>query len=107
MRREIHSNHRLIITPDLRSVIPPGDQEAILRLLNDMAAQVRRHVDCVYVVGVEYETRAVCSHCGYDWETLTADDVDANPADYEDAVVGEPVCCDRAAAEFRAAQVAS
>lgn len=101
MRREIHSNHQLIITPNLRNVLPPGDQNATLRLLNDMAAAVRRHVDCVLTVGVTYETRAVCSFCGYEWETVTAEDLAERPADYEGQVLGEPVCCSQAAAEFR------
>ncbi|MFF9690280.1 hypothetical protein [Streptomyces sp. NPDC014623] len=43
-----------------------------------------------------------CSHCGYGWEVLTADEA----ADYstnqdEHSVEGEPVCCDKAIAEFR------
>lgn len=44
-----------------------------------------------------------CSHCGYVWEVLTADEA----ADYstnqdEHSVEGEPVCCDKAIDEFRA-----
>jgi hypothetical protein len=102
VRREIHSNHRLIVTPDLRQVLPPGDNDAVRRLLDDMAAAVRRHVDCVWTVGVEWDTRPVCSHCGYEWETVTADDLANRPDDYEGMALDEPVCCEKAAAEFRA-----
>lgn len=43
-----------------------------------------------------------CSHCGDEWEALSADDV-ADPANVQDlhSVQGEPVCCEEAIAEFR------
>lgn len=33
----------------------------------EIAAQIKRHVDNVGFVQVEAETEAVCSHCGRDW----------------------------------------
>ncbi|MFE2712323.1 hypothetical protein ACFXKI_10100 [Streptomyces mirabilis] len=44
-----------------------------------------------------------CSYCGYEWEVLSADDAAevANCVD-EHSVEGEPVCCEKAIAEFRA-----
>jgi hypothetical protein len=100
MKSEIHSNHRLIVRPDVRRIFPASDQDAILRILDDMATAVRRHVDCVLTASVEYDKRFICSHCGYEWETATANDLATG--DYEGMVVGEPLCCDKAAAEFRA-----
>ncbi|MFE2967493.1 hypothetical protein ACFXKC_28245 [Streptomyces sp. NPDC059340] len=43
-----------------------------------------------------------CSYCGYGWEVLSADDAAdvANCVD-EHSVEGEPVCCEKAIAEFR------
>ncbi|SDL75288.1 hypothetical protein SAMN05421874_12897 [Nonomuraea maritima] len=104
MRREIHSNYRLVITPDLRDVLPRGDHAATLLLLDRVAAATHRHVDHVRGVKVEFDKRAVCSFCGYDWETVTEADLAEHPEAYEGQVVGEPVCCEPAAAEFRAEQ---
>lgn len=43
-----------------------------------------------------------CSHCGYAWEVLTADEAaDHSTNQDEHSVEGEPVCCDKAIAEFR------
>lgn len=99
MRREVHSNYRLVITPDLYL---RGMHAIAETLLDDMATQVRRHVDNVATLKAEWDTRAECSHCGREWEVVTFDDLIANRADYEGCVVGEPVCCTTAADEFRA-----
>ncbi|MFD4968877.1 hypothetical protein [Streptomyces sp. NPDC058424] len=44
----------------------------------------------------------VCSHCDLGWEVLTAEEA-ADPAYRQDehSVEGEPVCCEKAIAEFR------
>lgn len=102
MRREIHSNQRLVITPAASDIYLRGNHNT-RALLDDMAAAVRRHVDHVGSVKVEYDTRAECSFCGYEWETVTAEDLAERPDDYEGQVLGEPVCCTKAAEEFRAA----
>lgn len=34
---------------------------------NDIAEQVRRHVDEVGSVDVEFDTQDVCEHCGREW----------------------------------------
>lgn len=45
----------------------------------------------------------VCSHCHCTWEELDAEDVANDAAIYDDhSVAGEPMCCERAIAEFRA-----
>lgn len=47
----------------------------------------------------------VCSHCGLGWEELTAADAaDPRARIDERSVEGEPVCCERAIDEFRAAR---
>lgn len=52
---------------------------------------------------VSYTETHVCSQCGDGWEVLTAADAadDASRLD-EHSVEGEPVCCLKAVAEFRA-----
>ncbi|SEN88795.1 hypothetical protein SAMN05660976_08542 [Nonomuraea pusilla] len=97
MRREIHSNYRLVITPDMYLRGKHGIAQV---LLDEMAAAVRRHVDYVGTVAIQWDTKAVCSHCGGEWETVTADDLASG--DYDGFVLGEPVCCEQASVEFRA-----
>lgn len=79
-----------------------GDSEIEqARLLRDkedrckeIAEQIRRHVDFVDHVRIEYETEALCSHCGWRWteESDTynggccSKDEEANP---EKEVAGE------------------
>jgi hypothetical protein len=44
-----------------------------------------------------------CSHCNLQWEVLTADEAaDDSTNQDEHSVEGEPVCCEKAIAEFRA-----
>lgn len=99
MRREVHSNYRLVITPDLYL---RGKHAIAKALLDEMAVAVRRHVDNVEHVKAVWDTRAECSFCGREWEVVTFDDLTSRAADYEGCVVGEPVCCTKAAEEFRA-----
>lgn len=101
MRRQIHSNYRLDVTPRLREMGSPRDHDAVLNVLHEMASDIRRHVDYVAGVTIKFETRTVCSYCGYEWEELTADDLASHPDDYRDHLLGEPMCCTRAAEEFR------
>lgn len=59
----------------------------------------RPQVDEVTVTCTETHT---CSHCGCVWEVLTADEAaDRETCLDRHSVEGEPVCCDKAVAEFR------
>ncbi|MGA4989966.1 hypothetical protein [Nonomuraea bangladeshensis] len=101
MRREVHSNYRLIVALDVRNVVV-NDENATRYLLDEMATQVRRHIDHVGTVKQEWDTRVECSHCGHEWEVLTEADLAKHPGEYEGSVVGEPLCCEKAAAEWLA-----
>lgn len=103
MKREIHSNHRLIVIPSTPETLLHLDHDATRARLDDMAKAIHRHVDHVGAVKVDWDTKAVCEFCGYEWETVTAQDLAERPEDYEGQVVDEPVCCCEAVAEFRAA----
>ena len=48
----------------------------------EVADQIKRHVDNVRRVDVEYDVENTCSHCGYSWEV--------------DEETGEPLCCQKA-----------
>lgn len=60
----------------------------------EIVADIRRHVDNVDGCSIECDTEEVCSHCGLQWEELPEAD-DYGPK-------GAPLCCSRAAEEFRA-----
>lgn len=51
----------------------------------EIIEQVKRHVDEVGYVHIDYDAEEKCSHCGYTWEVS------------EDGV---PLCCDEAVKEF-------
>ncbi|KAA6221760.1 hypothetical protein CP973_07090 [Streptomyces albofaciens JCM 4342] len=44
----------------------------------------------------------MCGHCNLIFETLTAEDAHAYPDLRAEFKVGEPLCCERAAADWRA-----
>ena len=69
---------------------------------DEIAAELRRRPQ-VAEVTVQCTETHTCSHCRLRWEVLTADEAaDASTHQDEHSVEGEPVCCDKAIAEFRA-----
>lgn len=59
----------------------------------------RPQVEDVTVTCTETHT---CSHCRLRWEVLTADEAADDSTNHDEhSVEGEPVCCDKAIAEFR------
>lgn len=87
MRIEIRENYRVEVTPDFWC---HGNPEAHAKdACKKIAASISRHVDGVLDVGVRWDDRTVCSHCGRDWE------------EYED---GCPCCCDEAQDEWAKAR---
>lgn len=75
---------------------------AYKRRCEAMLAELLRapHVRSGRVACTETHT---CSFCGCGWEVLTAEEAaDASTNVDEHSVEGEPVCCDKAIAEFRA-----
>ncbi|MFE3488335.1 hypothetical protein [Streptomyces griseus] len=74
---------------------------AYKRRCEAMLAELLRapHVRSGRVTCTETHT---CSHCWLVWEELTADEAaDDSTNQDEHSVAGEPVCCDKAIAEFR------
>jgi hypothetical protein len=105
MKKTIRDNYRIEITPDtwgMRKSIH-DDHSAMRGLLADIERAVKRHVDGVDQILPRWDTREECSHCEYAWETLTAAEAaDSRQQMDEHSVEGEPVCCEKAIAEFRA-----
>lgn len=91
------SNFRVVIEPkrlgDYGSVRtsdsflrkPEQIEKDYQRRCEDMVEEIKRHVDNVAGVEVEYDTEEVCGHCGYEW--IVDED-------------GTPNCCDEAIKEY-------
>lgn len=56
------------------------------RRCNDIADEIKRHIDNVGYVNVEFDKEEKCSFCGYGWEV--------------DEETKEPLCCQKAIDEF-------
>jgi hypothetical protein len=59
------------------------------RRCDEIAEEIKRHVDNVGSVEVECDAEDICSHCGQEWE---ADGI------------GCPTCCEKAEQEFEASK---
>lgn len=105
MKKIIRDNYRLELTPDTWGYGSrvTDDHEAMKRLLADTEKAVKRHVDGVEQTVPRWDTREECSFCGCGWEVLTAANVTKREfLQDEHSVADEPVCCEKAIAEFRA-----
>ncbi|MGW2708650.1 hypothetical protein ACWC4J_06610 [Streptomyces sp. NPDC001356] len=71
------------------------------RRCEEIAAELRQRPQVAEVTVTCTETHT-CSHCGLQWEVLTeAEAADDGCVQDEHSIAGEPVCCDKAIAEFR------
>jgi hypothetical protein len=99
MKTTITENYRVIIYP--RSIgdfgwasispqaIEPNyikRQEMYKDKCEEIIDDVKRHVNNVGSVNIEYDSREICEFCKSDWE--------------QDEVTGEPQCCVKAVKEF-------
>ncbi|MFF7171135.1 hypothetical protein [Streptomyces pseudovenezuelae] len=73
---------------------------AYRRRCDEIAAELRNRPQVAEATVACTETHW-CSHCGLGWEVLV--DVQGGRQD-EFSIAGEPVCCDKAIAEFRSEQ---
>ncbi|MFZ4264472.1 hypothetical protein [Streptomyces arboris] len=112
MKKTVREDFRIVITPrrlgDLgwMSISDHMASDNIERdtreRCDEIAEQVQRHVDNVGSVEVQFTEVHTCSHCFLTWEELTAEEAaDTSTRIDEHSVEGEPVCCDKAIAEFR------
>lgn len=104
MKKVIRDNYRIELTPDTFRVRASvlTNHEQMRGLLADIEQAVKRHVDGVGQMIPRWDTREECSFCGCGWEVLTAKEA-ADPRNQHDghSAEGEPVCCEKAIAEFR------
>lgn len=64
---------------------PESIEKGYMDRCREIADQIKRHVDETGSVDIEFDTTAICSHCGHEWE------VDET---------GLPQCCQKAQSEF-------
>ena len=76
------SNYRVVIEPVTHIYGIELSKHTVDRDLSDIVEQVKRHVDNVHSVYIDYDKEDVCSFCGREWEL--------------DEETGEPTCCDKA-----------
>lgn len=108
MKRTIREDFRVVVGP----ITPHGKLSAediaasLERQCRELKWQIERHVDGIGGVSVQWSTRAECSFCKEPWEVLSESDIAAYPDMAPEAGDGPglPVCCERAQAEWRAAQ---
>ncbi|GAA3717871.1 hypothetical protein [Streptomyces tremellae] len=113
MKKTTRDDFEVVITPrrlgdlgwmSVSDRMASSDPERDVReRCEEIAAAVKRHVDNVAAVEVRFTETHTCSFCGYDWEVLTAEAIAKYPTMTQDerSVEGEPVCCEKAIAEFR------
>ena len=75
-----------------------GD-EFIIMDCNSIVEQIRRHVDDVKYVSVEFTPKYYCEFCDREWEVWTKKDELENPKD-EWCKEGMPTCCPKAQDEY-------
>ena len=97
MKKKIKKNFRVVVEPE----ISPYTKDEILEEVtmddcNEMKLQIERHIDNIDSVEVLWDTKEICSFCGYDWEIATESDCEGD--DY--IKVGMPLCCIKAQEEF-------
>lgn len=88
------SNYRIVVEPITHIFGISLGVETIQRDLMEMQSEIKRHVDNVDRVYIDFDTLETCSHCGLRWE-LSEDDEDP------DFPKGCPVCCHEAADEWK------
>ncbi len=93
MKKIIKSNPKIVVEVKTRIYGIELSEETQKRDLMQAKEQIKRHVDNVEDVRIEYDTDEVCSFCNYNWE-VSEDDSDP------DFPKGTPVCCQDAIDEY-------
>ena len=89
------SNYRIVVEPKTHIYGIKLTEQTAMSDLKSMEEQIKRHVDNVSSVSIEYDTNIYCSHCNRRWEVSE----DNNDEDFPE---GSPVCCNKAFDEWAA-----
>ena len=88
MKKTQKVNFRVVVEPS--TFWRKDCEKELMRDCNDIAGQIRRHVDGVGHVGIEYDMHECCEHCGSLWT--------------EESAIYNGGCCDADHAPFAAAE---
>lgn len=78
------------ISDDHFGQTPDRIEKDYMARCKEIVDQIKRHVDEVDRIDIDFDTEEFCSHCNYGWE-LDENDV--------------PLCCDEAIAEHEQAKI--
>lgn len=76
------TNFRVVVEPKTHGFSIRYSDSTIESDCKEMVDQIKRHVDNVDRVYMDFDTEITCSYCGYEWEL--------------DKETGEPTCCNKA-----------
>ena len=88
------SNYRIVVEPVTHVFGIELSEETQRRDLKEMQEQIKRHVDNIRDINIEYDIDETCSYCGLTWE-LSEDEDD------KDFPKGCTVCCQEAIDEWK------
>jgi|GEM_PF-1902643 len=86
MKKTKRFNYRVVVEPAIYPFFSDTEQH-IKAICERIKEEIKRHVDNVSNVYINWDTQAYCEHCGHGWEE------DEN---------GCPLCCDKAQEEWEA-----
>lgn len=90
MKQVKTKNYRVVVEPRMYTYIRRYlTEEQYRRVCNEIIEQIKRHVDDVLDVQIEFDSEYTCEYCENTWEE------DEN---------GEPMCCGKAQEEWKSNQ---
>ena len=98
MKITLKENYRVVVEPN-RSYWNRGDlkelEEDKRNTCESIVDDIKRHVDDIQSVDVEFDESEICEFCQRVWEIWEEESEDGG------YIKGEPVCCNKAMDEFR------
>ena len=66
MKKKVCENPRVVVEP---TVWIDDSFERLIRTCKSIESEIKRHVDDIEHVSIEYDTREICEFCETEWET--------------------------------------
>ena len=93
MKRKLKTNIRVEVIPKIYFWRKEGIEDKKLNACNQILQEIKRHIDDVEEINIEYDEEEACSFCGYDWDEVEEKKCDGWPK-------GMPLCCKEAQLEW-------
>ena len=98
MAKKINKENIRVEVHPVQSYLPENHinwADDVIKDCKDIIEQIKRHIDNVNYVGVEYDTREICEFCKSEWE------VNKGAGAWGDLPIDIPVCCEKAQDEWK------